>query len=141
MLSKFNGDTMTNLTGVAYAYVEVKQRLIKQILSDNYEVGCKLPTITELAKNYNVSRDTAIRAVKELVKEGVLESRRGVGITVRKIPERGNVKKDSVLTIFRNNPYLNNAFRETFQQALPGWQIFQTNLNDVLSDDYSESFF
>ena len=131
---------MTNLTGMAYAYIEIKQRLIKHICDSGYQVGRKLPTITTLAEEYNVSRDTAIRAVRELVREGILESRRGVGITVRKIPERGNVKRESVLAIFRNSPFLIDAFHDAFYQALPGWQVFQTSLNDITSDNYCDSF-
>ena len=53
---------------------QVKERLLLQLSDNGHSIGDKLPTISELATEFQVSRDTVIKAVKEMVKEGYLES-------------------------------------------------------------------
>ena len=121
-----------------HIYLQVKERLWKEILDRNLEVGDKLPTISEIAARYNVGRDTAIKAVKELVQEGIVESRRRAGITVRNVPQRQHVKRKSILAIVRGGPlFISDDMRDAIWESLPGWRLFQTRINGAESKGYS----
>jgi GntR family transcriptional regulator len=50
--------------------------------------GARLPPAVDLAAMLGVSRNTVLRAVRLLRDEGVLEFRRGRGITVTGTPQR-----------------------------------------------------
>lgn len=60
----------------------------KGILGGQIELGTRLPSIRDLAKLLEVSRNTVIGAYDQLLDEGYLESRRGAGTFVsNKLPE------------------------------------------------------
>ena len=60
-----------------------KQALLAYIWDQRLEVGDRLPTQVELCRRFNVGSATVDRAVRALVKEQVLESRRGIGVFVK----------------------------------------------------------
>lgn len=64
------------------AYLALKIKLLDQIQSGQYKIGDRIPTELELCRQFNVSRITACRAVKELVAAGYLVRQRGRGTTV-----------------------------------------------------------
>ena len=106
MVALIKEQIMAILTGSQHAFAEVRDRLRDDIRRRNMSVGDRMPTISQIAKKYDVSRNTAIRAVTELVNEGVLESRRRVGITVRSVSASAayGVKTKSILAIARHGP-------------------------------------
>ena len=63
-------------------FEQVMQHIRTQIQTNQVEVGCRLPSEIELCLQYNVSRITVRRALKELVEEGLLERRQGKGTFV-----------------------------------------------------------
>ena len=63
-------------------YLLVKEGIVKDIKTGNYQVGEKLPGERKIAYQYNVSQMTANRAIQELVQEGYLEREMGVGTFV-----------------------------------------------------------
>lgn len=63
-------------------YLLVKEGIVKEIKTGNYQVGEKLPGERKIAYQYNVSQMTANRAIQELVQEGYLEREMGVGTFV-----------------------------------------------------------
>lgn len=65
-------------------YFQVKEDVVQKIKNKVYQVDEQLPPETKLMEMYNVSRTTVRKAVDELVKEGYLEVRRGVGTFIRK---------------------------------------------------------
>ena len=64
-------------------YYQIKSDLRTQIEGGHLKPGDKLPSETELATLYNVSRMTLRQAITDLVEEGKLHRRRGVGTFVR----------------------------------------------------------
>lgn len=60
----------------------VKERLRKQILDGVLAPGTRLPPDSELHKRFRVHRLTAIRALNDLVNEGLIVRRRGSGTYV-----------------------------------------------------------
>ncbi len=58
----------------AYYYYEKTVQRIRNIISENYFPGSKLPSILALSKQLDLSPNTIRRAIKELSKEGILTS-------------------------------------------------------------------
>lgn len=63
-------------------YEQIKDEVIKQILSDELMKDEKLPSIRQLAKDLKVSVITTTRAYKELEEEGYIVSVQGKGFFV-----------------------------------------------------------
>lgn len=75
----------------AFYYYEKTQNHIKKMISENYEIGAKLPSIIELSKQMDLSPNTIRKAFQNLAKEGYLAFSRGRygGTFVIDIPETG----------------------------------------------------
>ncbi|MGP4086057.1 GntR family transcriptional regulator [Streptomyces sp. KR55] len=69
-------------------YLEVADSLRARILAGEWEVGARLPSRAQLAKEYGVGRNVTQRAMDRLIIEGLLEGRAGSGTYVRKPRER-----------------------------------------------------
>ncbi|MBC8506914.1 MAG: GntR family transcriptional regulator [Chloroflexi bacterium] len=63
-------------------YYQITLNMRQRISGGEWRAGNKLPPELELTKQYNVSRMTFRQALGELVKEGILIRRRGVGTFV-----------------------------------------------------------
>jgi len=63
-------------------YEQLKNMLIKDIVSGKYKYGARLPSEMGLAQSYGLSRITVRRALAELVAEGYLSSQPGKGTFV-----------------------------------------------------------
>lgn len=63
-------------------YLQIGTVLKDKILKREYEYGEKIPSESELEKQYGVSRITARQAIQELEKEGMVERARGKGTIV-----------------------------------------------------------
>jgi len=61
----------------AFYYYEKTQTYIKKMIAENYEVGSKLPSITELSKQLDLSPNTIRKAFHNLADEGYLAFSRG----------------------------------------------------------------
>lgn len=75
----------------AFYYYEKTQNHIKKMISENYEIGSKLPSIMELSREMDLSPNTIRKAFQNLAKEGYLAFSRGRygGTFVIDIPETG----------------------------------------------------
>ena len=60
-------------------YFSLMEQLRSDIMSGAIRPGEKLPSEQELSEQFQVSRQTVRRALEELVKENIVESRRGSG--------------------------------------------------------------
>jgi DNA-binding GntR family transcriptional regulator len=63
-------------------YLQVKNILKDRILYGEYRVGTNIPSEPLLEGEFNVSKITVRNAIKELVQEGFLEARSGIGTKV-----------------------------------------------------------
>lgn len=63
-------------------YLQIKQMLEDSILEGAIEAGEQIPSTNELAKFYKINPATARQGVNELVHEGIVLKRRGVGMFV-----------------------------------------------------------
>lgn len=63
------------------------RRMILDLLGERWGVGGRLPAIEALAEELGVGRSNAYQAVRQLVREGLLESSRGRGTVVVRVPD------------------------------------------------------
>jgi DNA-binding LacI/PurR family transcriptional regulator len=73
---------MSNSLDDAPKYVQIKRALMEEIHKGNYLPGHSFVTEREVCHTFGVSRITAVRAINDLVLEGVLVRKRGVGTFV-----------------------------------------------------------
>ena len=67
-------------------YQQLNQLLRELIRNGEFGIGDKFLTERTIGERYRVSRATANKAISNLVSEGVLEFRKGVGTFVRRLP-------------------------------------------------------
>jgi GntR family transcriptional regulator len=72
-------------------YLQVAAEIRRAIAEGEAGPGQRLPLAKDLAKVLGVNTNTVLRALRTLRDEGLLEFRRGRGITVTGTPERGAV--------------------------------------------------
>lgn len=65
------------------SYLKIQNYVFEKIKNGEYPVGSKIPSETELAELFSVSRITANKAIKEMSVMGFLERVRGRGTFVR----------------------------------------------------------
>lgn len=121
----------------------VRETLRQQIMEGHYPPGSALPPETELPKRLRVSKITVVRALNELVREGLVVRRRGRGSFVADpmqrplIPGRflklGVLTPHSVFSDFRYGP----GQRDMFRAALATWgaEHVQPDFPNVRSDE------
>src|SRR6476659_7832857 len=67
-------------------YAQLDRSIPAAIATGQLEPGAQLPTVRQLAVDLAVNANTVARVYAQLEKEGILETRRGVGTFVREIP-------------------------------------------------------
>jgi GntR family transcriptional regulator len=72
-------------------YEQVGSEIRRAIADGEAKPGERLPPAKDLAAVLGVNTNTVLRALRQLRDEGLLEFRRGRGITVTGSPERGAV--------------------------------------------------
>lgn len=76
--------TLSKAEGVAL-YVQIRETLRQQIKNGQLAPGQKLPAEDELAAQFGVSRMTVRQGISDLIDEGVLYRRRGIGTFVAQL--------------------------------------------------------
>ena len=67
-------------------YVQLQEQLKFLILSGELEPGARLPTAKQLSGYLQINRNTVLKAYQELVRDGLIECRRGAGCSVLEQP-------------------------------------------------------
>jgi DNA-binding transcriptional regulator YhcF (GntR family) len=82
-------------------YLQIKEEIENAILTNTILEEDKVPSIRELAQQYRLNPQTISNAVSELMNEGILYKKRGIGMFVEKGAQKKlKKKKDSE---FRNS--------------------------------------
>ena len=90
---------------MAYLYIEIADKIRKEITEGNYAADTLLPTEYQLMEKYGISRQTVRNALGVLKEEGILYQIHGSGTYVKKqVPEETpddslQVKKDDPVQV------------------------------------------
>ena len=84
-------DVRVDLAERTPLFQQVAAEIRRAISEGDAKPGERMPLAKDLAKVLGVNTNTVLRALRELRDEGLLEFRRGRGITVAGTPERGIV--------------------------------------------------
>ncbi|WP_026908228.1 GntR family transcriptional regulator [Paucisalibacillus globulus] len=63
-------------------FLQIKEQLEDSIINDNLKADERVPSTNEFAAFYKINPATAAKGINELVAEGILFKRRGVGMFV-----------------------------------------------------------
>lgn len=66
-------------------YLQIKEYIEESIISKAMKAGERIPSTNEFAQFYKINPATAGKGVNELVTEGIIEKRRGVGMFVTEV--------------------------------------------------------
>ena len=72
-------------------YEQIANEIENYIYQNNIPQGTKLPTVENLAADYQVSKSTIVKALESLVLKGLVYQVRGSGIFVRKKSRNGYI--------------------------------------------------
>jgi GntR family transcriptional regulator len=67
-------------------YAQLDRSIRAAIATGELEQGAQLPTVRQLAVDLSVNANTVARVYAQLERDGILETRRGVGTFVRESP-------------------------------------------------------
>lgn len=91
-------DLRVNSKSHVPVHVQLEGQIKHLILTGNFEVGSRLPSIRTMAGFLRVNRNTVARVFTDLEREGYVESRRGSGVYVVEPPiEAEDIKRQEVL--------------------------------------------
>lgn len=77
-------------------YLQLADRIHRQIISGELKAGEKLPSIRDMGIKYNMNPNTVQRAYSELEREGILETKRGQGTFVSERQDRLAHQRDQL---------------------------------------------
>lgn len=63
-------------------FLQIAENICRQILEGKLKTGDRIPSVRELAADYEVNRNTVLRTYALLDESGVFENRRGIGFFV-----------------------------------------------------------
>jgi GntR family transcriptional regulator len=100
-------------------YEQVAAEIRRAIADGEASPGDRLPLAKDMASVLGVNTNTVLRALHVLRNEGLLEFRRGRGITVAGTPERGAMltKVHELLDFARKHGYRSDEVIELIQGA------------------------
>jgi DNA-binding LacI/PurR family transcriptional regulator len=108
------------------SYLEIYNETKQRILKGDLPPGAKLPAHRDMSENYAVSIATVTRAINRLKHEGLVNSYRGLGTLVAKVPS--TAVEPATRTICFISPYqqfMNEAFSFAVQEVFAGttWSL------------------
>jgi GntR family transcriptional regulator len=99
---------------------QVAAEIRRAIADGEADHGERLPSARDLAAVLKVNRNTVLRALRQLRDEGLLEVRRGLGVTVVATPEQGELHERAreLVALARRNGYRREELVELIE-SLP----------------------
>jgi len=112
-------------------YVQLIEQIKEGIASGLLEPGDRLPTVRELALKLTVNPNTVARSYKELEREGLIETKRGVGSFVAQNPEITRAASEEEI-----DKMLDELINKAFQLGIPR-DLLEKKVSSRLQEKYN----
>ncbi len=63
-------------------YRQLRDMVVERVLDGTFAEGAAVPSVRQVASDYNINHLTVAKAYQELVDDGLLETKRGLGMFV-----------------------------------------------------------
>jgi DNA-binding transcriptional regulator YhcF (GntR family) len=102
-------------------YEQLVNEIIRHISAKRLLLGDKLPSIHEICKNYDISRDTVVIAYNELKSRGIISPKHGKGFYITSTTIRNKLKIFLLFDVM--NSYKELLFRSFVNHLGPDYQV------------------
>ena len=102
-------------------FVRIAERICDDILAGKYAEESRVPSVRELAAEYEVNTNTALRAFDILQRDGILAQQRGIGMLV----ERGARRR---IRAARRKAFMEHDMPDFFRRL----RLLGMNIDDVV---------
>lgn len=113
-------------------FLQIKETINSRIVEGQYKMGQKISSVRDLSVEFEVNMNTMQRALTELIKEGVLITRRGLGNFITEDFE----VVDSLKVQMINN-IIGNMYDSLSDMGLTEEEI-TSNINKFMKEDKDE---
>jgi len=90
-------------------YLQIVQRVYKQILLGNLQEEGRLPSVRELAIQMEVNPNTVVRSYAQMEQDDIIYKKRGIGYFVKK-NAKANIQKE------KKEIFINTTLPNIFEQ-------------------------
>ncbi len=111
-------------------YLQIKEEIENAIVTSILKEEETIPSIRVLAQQYKLNPQTISNAVSDLISEGILYKKRGIGMFV----EKGALKK---LKKKKDNEFRNSDLKKVIMKS-KSLGITKTELMNILDSIYEE---
>lgn len=101
-------------------FLQIADTLCKQVLDGKLKAGDRVPSVRELAVDFEVNRNTVMRSYSYLQEKNIFENRRGVGFFIANTALQ--VIKDEERQIF---------FQEALPEIIEKIELLKLNSSDL----------
>jgi GntR family transcriptional regulator len=118
-------------------YLQVVQQVKHRVATGGLRAGEKLPSVREIAEQLRVNPNTIAKAIGELERQGVVETRRGTGTYVAEVASTLSRAERRRLV----NQACEQAATEAFHLAWPAGDlkhIFEERVDEIFGAQRSE---
>ena len=92
-------------------YQQLRDRIISLIIEGELKEGEAVPSVRQVSSDYRINHLTVAKAYQELMAEGLLEKRRGIGMFVLKGAQQKLLKKEQEKFMLTEFPELLKRIR------------------------------
>ncbi len=111
-------------------YLQIKEEIENAIVTSSLKEEETIPSIRVLAQQYKLNPQTISNAVSELLNEGILYKKRGIGMFVEKGAQKKLKKK-------KCNEFRNSDLKKVIMKS-KSLEITKTELMNILDSIYEE---
>ena len=111
-------------------YLQIKEEIENAIVTSSLKEEETIPSIRVLAQQYRLNPQTISNAVSELLNEGILYKKRGIGMFVEKGAQKKLKKK-------KDNEFRNSDLKKLILKS-KSLGITKTELMNILDSIYEE---
>lgn len=111
-------------------YLQIKEEIENAILTNTIREEDKVSSIRELAQQYRLNPQTISNAVGELISEGILYKKRGIGMFVEKGAQKKLKKK-------KDSEFRNSDLKKVIMKS-KSLGMTKTELINILDSIYEE---